>query len=353
MIINTIISISEEFLNLSMEMAPYLLIGFLLAGLIKVFIRQKWIRAILGKNDYLSVLYASVIGIPIPICSCGIIPVAMTLDREGSSRGATLSFLISTPDSGADSLLATYSLLGLTFTIVRTITTTLIANIVGLAINIFDMDSDENTVDKEEDECPVCEDKSNHKHTIPERIKAGLKFAFITLVEDVGKWLILGILIGAVIIYFVPDNFVDNYLPGSVLSYLAVILFSIPLYVCATGSIPIALALMMKGFSPGTALVFLIVGPATNTVTLTVLWNKFGKRAFLIFIIVLILGSVALGYAFDTFLKHYKIDLELSPELVSERGTGLKLISTIILFGLIVYSYIIYPLIKRTDKGGS
>jgi hypothetical protein len=349
-IINILYNISLEAVYLFMEMAPYLLLGFLFAGIIKVFVKSDFVYKLLGKNPHTSVFIASIIGIPVPICSCGIIPLATTLYKQGSSKGATLSFITSTPDSGVDSLLATYSLMGLPFTIIRTVATTILAVITGTLTNLFDKDKKHHSNREKKLNCNICLNQKPHTHSLKEKLIAIFKFGFHTLLKDIGVWLLLGIVIGGLIIYFIPQNFIENYFNNTTLSYLSILLLSIPLYVCATGSIPIALALLLKGFSPGSALIFLIVGPATNTATITVIYKLMGKRTTIVFLISIILGSLLLGFTFDTTLS--QINLNITSPL-TEHAQGIstvKIVSSIILALLLINAYFIYPQFNKRKK---
>lgn len=338
-----VVGIVVESWQLLAEMAPYLLVGFLFAGILHVFISVERISKHLGKWNFTSVLKATLLGIPLPLCSCSVIPAVSTLRSSGASKGATLSFLISTPTSGVDSILATYSLLGPIFTGYRILASFLAGVLAGVGVNIFDRSSKEKE-SKVKRNCVVCgEDVTmdGHDHSFGARLRAMIAYSFGELVGDIGKWVLAGTVIGGAIAYFVPADLVGRYLGHPALQMLIMLVLSIPLYICATGSLPIAAALIMKGISPGAALVFLIAGPATNAVTITVVSKTLGRRSLVIYLVSIIAVSLGMGFLFDlTGLWNASAGsgrmigmLEL-PELV-------KIIAAVIVLALIVLQFIL------------
>ncbi len=291
-----IIDFFHEFVTLTNEMSPYLLLGLLFAGVLHVFIKKETISKHLGKKNLKSVLVAALFGIPLPLCSCGVIPTGVSFHKEGASKGATVSFLISTPQTGIDSLLVTYSLMGLPFAIIRPIIALLTGLFGGLLTNYISKDNEINEL--KEIDC-ACETNQGTKEN---KIIQLLKYAFIEFVDDIAKWLLIGLLLAAGISLIVPDDFFANYLQNDFLSMIVVLLASIPLYVCATSSVPIALVLLMKGISPGAALVFLMAGPATNAATITVLGKTLGKRATISYVTSIIVGAIVFGLFIDNFI---------------------------------------------------
>jgi len=328
-------SILIESYELLIEMAPWLLIGFFFAGLIYVFLPKERVTRHLGKANIMSVFKAALIGIPLPLCSCGVIPVVTSLRKQGASKGACLSFLTSTPTSGIDSILATYSLLGLVFAIYRVIASFITGLVSGFMANVFDKGS---IVEKVEigEVCNICDDDTLHTHTFADRIKTMFSYGFGELIEDTGKWIIVGILIGGLIMYFIPEGFIQNYLGAGFLSMLVMLAVGIPLYVCATGSIPIAAALMLKGLSPGGALVFLIAGPATNAVTITVISKYIGKKITVLYLLSIAVTSVLLGLLLNAVWGN----LEINKIVMQGRilPMPIKVGSAVLLLGLILYS---------------
>ena len=232
-------------MNLINEMSPYLLLGFGFAGILHAFVPSRIYRRYLGKADFRSVLWAALIGVPLPLCSCGVIPTAMSLRKEGASRGATTSFLISTPQTGLDSILATVALLGIPFAIMRPLAALVTGILGGLLVNgLTKREPDENICSNQ------CASEEASSIGFGARLLEALRYGFVDMIQDIGRWLIIGLVIAGLITIFVPDDFFLKY-AGTPLASMAVVLaISIPMYVCATGSIPIAAALMLKGITP-------------------------------------------------------------------------------------------------------
>lgn len=288
----------QEILYLITQMSPYLLLGFLFAGVMHAFVPQRLYRRYLSGNDFRSVVNATLLGIPLPLCSCGVIPTAMGLRREGASRGATTAFLIATPQTGVDSILATYSLLGLPFAIIRPIAALVTALAGGAAANIFDTKSD--TSQPLSQQSAGSADK--RPATFTGRVVAALKYGYVDMMQDIGRWLVLGLIIAGAITVFVPESFFALFADNSLLSILLVLLFAIPMYLCATGSIPIAVALMLKGLSPGAALVLLMAGPAVNAASILVIGKVMGRKALVVYLASIISGAVLFGLGIDYLL---------------------------------------------------
>ncbi len=290
----------EQIFALVNEMSPFLLLGFLFAGILHVFVPSMVYSRYLSGHSFRSVFYAALFGVPLPLCSCGVLPTAMGLRKEGASKGATVSFLIATPETGVDSIAATYSLMGLPFAIVRPITAFMTSLFAGTVINTFDKEETPCSV-KETDEphCHCHHDTDTSELSFVGKIKEALRYAFVDMMEDIGKWLVVGLLVAGLITVFVPNEFFEIFKGNTLLSMLLVLCIAIPMYICATGSIPIAVALIMKGLTPGAALVLLMAGPACNVASLLVI-NKFlGRRTLLLYLLSIILGAVAAGVIID------------------------------------------------------
>lgn len=290
-----------EFWKLLNEMSPYLIFGYLISGVLKVIIPKEKIYQHLSSSSFSSILKASLIGIPLPLCSCGVIPVASHIDKEGASKGATISFLISTPTTGIDSIFATYSLLGPIFAIIRPISSFFSGIFAGTIVNLIEK---KKMVMPERNVCLNCNGEIK-KLSLVDKIKKAINYGFFELIGDTGKWILTGIIIGALISVLIPENIVLKYLGNRFNSYLLMILIGIPMYVCATGSIPIASSLISKGMSPGAGFVFLFTGPATNSATLTFIGGKLGRRNFLIYISSIILWSIIFGLLIDKLFSFY------------------------------------------------
>lgn len=284
---------ATEFLWLFAEMAPYLILGFAIAGVLHAYLPQRHITKYLGKRNLKSVINAALVGIPLPLCSCGVIPTGISFHDNGASKGATVSFLISTPQTGVDSILATYSLLGLPFALIRPIAA-LITGVFGGAM----ANADNTPTQKVKTEEASAEGQGP-------KWKQAIEYAFGTFLEDIVKWLMIGLVIAAIFAVIIPDNFFGQYMDYPLLNMLLIVGASIPLYVCATGSIPIAAVLMAKGLSPGVAFVFLMAGPATNAATITVIKQALGNKALWAYLGSIIGGALVFGYLIDLLPAHW------------------------------------------------
>jgi uncharacterized protein len=282
-----------EFWYLTSEMAPYLLLGFLFAGILHVYFKSSGITKYLGKNNFKSVVNASLFGIPLPLCSCGVIPTGVSLYRNGASKGSSLSFLISTPQTGVDSILVTYSLLGLPFAIVRPIVA-LITGVFGGFASTFGGKKEAINVENQLLETNNYDGKS--------KLYKILRYGFVDFLQDIVKWLSIGLLLAAFLSVIIPEDFFQDNIQSDFLGMLLLLLISVPLYVCATASVPIAAVLILKGLSPGAALVFLMAGPATNIATITVLKSVFGSKTLFWYLLTIFVGAIASGLIIDNFL---------------------------------------------------
>ena len=280
--------------GICLEMAPYLLLGFLFSGLISVFIDDSLVYKQIGQKKFSSVLKSTLMGIPLPLCSCGVIPVAATLKDYGASKGATTSFLVSTPQTGLDSIFLTYGMLGPVFAIFRPIAAFISGLFCGLIVN--SIDDEEHIHQNAENQL-----KKNNA-TLIQRFKSGLEYGFLTLPKDIVVPLFQGLLIAACIGFFVPPDFIASYVSANAfLEYFIMLLVSLPLYVCATASIPIAVVLFMKGISPGAVFVFLMAGPATNASSIAVIGNIMGKKILYVYLLLIAITAVFFGFIFDIF----------------------------------------------------
>ncbi len=277
---------------LTVEMAPYLLLGFLIAGILHAYFPANSVNKFMGGKNLKSVINASLFGIPLPLCSCGVIPTGISFYKNGAAKGPVNSFFISTPQTGVDSILVTYSMLGLPMAIIRPVIALVTGVFGGLLTNKLDNETIEvNSVSTDE----VHFDRKN-------AFSKMMNYAFVTFLEDIAKWLVIGLLLAALISVALPDDFFTAHVDNEYLSLAIVLLASIPLYVCATSSVPIAAVLIAKGLSPGAAIVFLMAGPATNAATMTVIGNVMGRKALISYLVSIILGAVAFGIVVNEFL---------------------------------------------------
>jgi uncharacterized membrane protein YraQ (UPF0718 family) len=304
---NFVFQILGESWHLLREASIYVIFGILVAGMLRVFLSPNTVARHLGRGRFSSVFKASLLGIPIPLCSCGVLPAAASLRKQGANKGATTAFLISTPESGVDSVALTYALLDPVMTVARPVTAFATATAAGISENLLSKGEKE-TEAKPDLSCPVdgccdgqeClpEDHRSH-HSFSEKLRAGLAYALNDLWSDIAVWFLAGIVLAGLITALVPEDVMTRYLGGGLSSMLIMLAAGIPLYICATASTPIAAALILKGVSPGAALVFLLVGPATNITSLTVLLGILGKRATAIYLTAIALSAVIFGLILD------------------------------------------------------
>ena len=296
----------DEILRLISSMAPFLLLGFFLAGMMHAFIPNRLYKRFLSQNSFKSVVNAAILGIPLPLCSCGVIPTGMSLRKEGASKGSVVSFMIATPQTGVDSILATFSLMGLPFAVIRPLAALSTALLGGSLVNRFCRNDKEGFYDENCSACTV-EEPMKHK-SIWKRFLSGLHYAFVDMMQDIGRWLVLGLIVASLITVFVPDSFFELFKDNTFASYLIVLLCAIPMYLCSTGSIPIAVALMMKGLSPGTALVLLMAGPAVNVASIMVVGKVLGKKTMCVYLLSIIMGAIAFSLGIDYLLPREWFD---------------------------------------------
>ena len=272
------------------EMSPYLLFGFFVAGMLSVVISPEWVERHLGGSGLWPVLKASVFGVPLPLCSCGVIPVAASLRRHGATRGATTAFLLSTPQTGVDSILVTYSLLGPVYAVFRPIAA-LLTGLLGGSL-VAALVSNNRGVQTEPLRCEesCCSDTERRG-----RFVRSMHYGFVTLARDIAKPLLVGLVVAGLISAILPKDLFADKVGSGIGAIFVMMLIGIPIYVCATASIPIAAVLVGMGVSPGAALAFLIAGPATNAATITTVWKVLGRRTALIYLATVGLSAVGMG----------------------------------------------------------
>ena len=289
---------TDEILHLINGMSPYLLLGFGLAGLMHAFIPGRLYARYLSAPNLRSVLWATLFGIPLPLCSCGVIPTAMSLRREGASRGAVTAFLVATPQTGVDSIIATYSLMGWPFALVRPVAALCTAVLAGTVTHLLTPGGAETPAVAAEGAPGHDTDSAPHR-PFGQRMAEALRYAYVEMMGDIGKWLAVGLVVAALITVFVPTEWFAIFQGNTWASMALVLCISVPMYLCATGSIPIAVALMLKGLTPGAALVLLMAGPACNVASLLVVRKVLGLRTLTAYIASIVLGAVGFGVAVD------------------------------------------------------
>jgi uncharacterized membrane protein YraQ (UPF0718 family) len=293
----------RELYTVFMDMAPYFFLGLTVAGILHVFMKKEFIARHLQKENFISVLKGALFGVPMPLCSCGVVPATLSLRKSGASEGASVAFLIATPQTGLDSIIATYGLLGMVFA-AYTPFATFFTGIAGGALTLLWRGKKRREgAASVASECNLCFATGPHRHTLAEKVLVMAKYAYRDFLDDISVQLMFGIALSAVIAFAVPDDFFSRYISNDFLSMLLMALVGIPLYVCATASLPIALALIDKGISPGAALVFLTVGPATNAASIMLIASAMGKRVATIHVSCVAVMAFINGYILNFIFK--------------------------------------------------
>lgn len=325
------------------EMAPYLLFGFAVASILHCLLHPDQIKKYLGQPGFKSVIKSTLIGIPMPLCSCSVIPVASSLRKSGATRGATASFLSATPQTGVDSILATYALMGGPFATVRVLVALISGCLSGFLIERL---VKEPVIFKPPQSTPPTVSSCCSKpQTKRPSLFAGLRHGFLTLTSDLAPALFIGLILAGLLSTFLPQDWLGTHFHNQWLAFTAATLISLPLYICATASIPMAYALVAAGLSPSAALIFLIVGPATNSATVVAAWKLLGHKATLLYLITLVSIAWLAGFAFDVFLSQSHFQ-----EVIHDHETTLSLwqhMSGFILCSLLVGAYLLK---KRASK---
>jgi len=336
--------ISELWLVL-MAMAPYLLFGFFIAGLLSVLVSPKLVEKHLGGKGISPVWKSALLGVPLPLCSCGVIPVAASLRKSGASKAAVIAFLISTPQTGIDSIMVTYSLLGPVFALFRPLAAFFTGIIGGHLVECFQREKA-----GEISPSPVSSYNGNSPPALSGKVKHILKYGFLDLPQDIVNPLLAGLAVAALVSVLLPDDLFAGALGGGLAAMLILMAAGIPIYVCATASVPIAAALIMKGISPGAAFVFLVTGPATNAATLSIVWKVLGKKTALIYLTVVAIGALAAGLMLDSIYQ--SLNIPMIHHIHSTLPLWLKNVSVIILLAVLFHSLYRkrYPLKSGVNK---
>ena len=342
-------------LDILNEMSPYILLGFLLAGVLQVFVRPETMSHHLAGRGWRPVVKAALLGIPLPLCSCGVLPTAISLRRRGASRGATTAFLIATPQTGVDSIAATYALLGLPMAIIRPIAALVGSFAGGMVVDAADgKEGGENANAGPLRASSVAE--SELKLSFWRKAMEAVRYGLVDMVASVGKWLVIGLIVAAVITVAVPDELFLSLSAHPFLAMLVMVAVAVPMYICATGSIPIAMSLMLKGLTPGVAFVLLMAGPAANFASILLLNREMGRKATAIYVGSVIVTALIFGMAIDYLLPAQWFALPkavtagaAAAEGCHHGGMSLPLFPTLcsaLLVGLLIYGFI------RTRRGG-
>lgn len=335
------VKIAVESWSLLGQMAPYLLLGFLVAGALSVCISPQFVERHLGGRGFGAVLKASLLGIPLPLCSCGVIPVSASLRRHGASRAATTSFLISTPQTGVDSIAVTYALLGSVFAVYRPLAALAAGLLGGLLVMLFarrNHDPDQPEADR-----PKCTESCCSGHGSQNVFVRALKHGLVTLPRDIGLPLLAGVAVAGAIAALAPANEWQAYLGSGVMGIVLAMALGVPVYVCATASVPIAVGLIHLGASPGAALAFLIAGPATNAATIASMWKFLGGRAMFLYLLTIAVSAVAGGLTLDWLFATLDVGVPMPTDHGQHTAMGVWLSSAwaVILLAILAFSYLV------------
>ena len=327
-------------LGLALDAAPWLLLGLAVAGLIKSWIPEQILVRWLGGTGLLAVFRAALIGAPLPLCSCGAIPLGLALHRGGASRGATTAFMVGTPGVGVDSVALTYALLGPMMAVIRPLAAIFSAVVSGLLVGLTSADGRPGSGEEAppaQDRLPAApscsascgcraKDGSGPGFSSPvgetiiepggatasesgwSSMLAGLRYSFSEVLDDIAWWLLLGLALAGLLLTLIPPGLLAHYAAGPA-AMLLMALIGIPMYLCAQAATPVAAALIIAGVSPGTALVLLLAGPITSVATLSVFRNEFGSRAMLVYLVGVAGSAVFCGLVTDALVSALALDL--------------------------------------------
>ena len=330
----------ENFIDLFVESAPWLMLGLFVAGIMKVFVPSQLMAKHLGEPGLMSTVKAALFGAPLPLCSCGVIPAAVGLRRSGASKAATTSFLISTPETGVDSISISYAMLGPFMAIIRPIAAITSAIVAGILVGKDDTPANAtqaSALNAEEEGSCCASEAQPAEESLAEKLKSGLRFTFVDLVRDIALWLLIGLALAALIKTYVPNEFLVQWGDGF-LAFVVMALVGVPMYVCATASTPIAAGLLFSGVSPGAALVFMLVGPATNIATVALVKKELGRRALAAYLTSVVGVGFAFGYLTNYLVGLWDMDfLAQAEQAHSMVNTPLAYASSMLLAGLMTY----------------
>lgn len=319
-----------------LDTAFWLLIGLLAAGLIKSFISEDTMKRWVGGRGIGAILRAALFGAPLPLCSCGVLPAAIGIHRAGASKEATVSFLISTPETSVDSVAVTYALMGPVMAIFRPVAA--IVNAVGtglLTTLIADESVPENTgtvvaesccskkeevkvessccaSKPEKSEASCCSDKNETPHAAEAgKLFKVLSYAGAELLDDISQWMAFGIVLAGIMLTFIPPDWLAQW-GGGLTAMLVMLVVGIPMYICAVASTPVAAGLLLAGVSPGAVLVFLLVGPATNIASFALLKRELGLKVTAVYLLGLSFFSLLMGLLLEWLLLTQQWQVEAS-----------------------------------------
>ena len=348
--------IINTFVEIFTDMALYMLIGMILTGVLHGVMKKDTVARYLGQGSRLPSVKAAVFGVPMPLCSCGVLPTTIFLSQSGASTSAVMAFLISTPQTGVDSIIATFGMMGIVFAVYRPIAAfisgaaggALIQRIAGnkaAAIQQADASCEDGAC------CSTAPDTSE-KLTPGARIKGMAQYAFVDFVDDISVHFLIGVLIAVAITLLLPaDIFARIHIGSGILGMLVMLIIGFPMYICSTSSIPIALALMAKGISPGAAFVFLFAGPATNAASLAVLTKALGKKTVAVYLAVMTVSAIGFGLLLDALISAFGWSVTPVDDIAMGHGTSVLKITAGVVFGLLLLRSLIAKLAARIRAG--
>jgi len=341
-------SILVETARILAESAVYLLFGFGLAGLLHVLLsRTEWLTRRLNGQGTGSVVMAAVLGVPLPLCSCSVLPAGLTLRRRGASKGATASFLISVPETDVVSIALTYGLLGPVMAVFRPLASLITAIVTGCLINVIErFAGGPESGAAQDDQKHGCEERKEYDPTRGILWNAG-HYGFVQFFDDIIVSLLVGIVLGGAITALLPDMGLERLPASSPLTMLAMLVVGIPMYVCATSSTPIAAGLIAAGLSPGAALVFLLAGPATNLASLIVLYRYLGRLTLIVYLVCIAVISVLMGVWLDNIVASAVVPGEAVTSLAAVSSPG-----PVRIVGAIVLGVLAWRSLRRTEAFG-
>ena len=309
-----------------LDTAVWLLFGLFIAGLVKVYIPADAMQRWLGGSGISAVGRAALFGAPLPLCSCGVLPAALGLRRAGASKEATVSFLISTPETSIDSVAVTYALMGPLMAVYRPLAALVSAIATGLMVSMVKDDqpavvdtapvSSCCATEKPESSCCAStsgdsEDCCSSPLKAENRLIQAVRFAGADLLDDISKWMAFGIIFAGLIMTLVPEGWLAQW-GGGLPAMLIMLVVGIPMYICAVASTPVAAGLLIAGVSPGAVLVFLLVGPATNIASLLLVRQELGGRVTLVYLAGISGVSILMGLALEMMVGNYGLEVEAS-----------------------------------------
>jgi len=345
-----------NFWDLVVESAPWLLLGYLLAGIIKQVIPARWVEKQLATPGFASIARGAFIGAPLPLCSCGVLPTALAIRKAGASKGATSSFLVATPETGVDSISFSYAMLGPIFALVRPIGALVSAIIAGVLVTLFDREETAPASQPASGSC--CAGRKAQEQaqvqtqppSLGARFVSAVQYGYGRMIEDTARWLAIGLVAAAIITTVVPESFFLRWGDG-LLAMVIMVVVGLPMYICATASTPVAASLLFAGVSPGAALVFMLTGPATNIATMGVIREQLGYRSLIAYLTGVIGTAIAAGLLLNELYRLYDWPLQLSMMDPMESFPLWRQLAAVVLVALVARVWL-QPLLLRLAGSG-